>query len=262
MKIRLLGCGTSTGVPVIGCDCAVCTSDEPRNRRTRASILVEAEGAGDGPVNILIDSSTDLRAQALRENVRRIDAVLYTHHHADHIHGIDELRSFNRIQDEETIPCYGDAGTMSRISEYFKYIFGTTGAKNEEGGWKPNLSCHSIDGPFDVRGVRILPLDVKHGEATILAFRIKNLAYLTDCSSLPDEAAKLLDGVDLLIVGALRDVPHPSHFSVRQALEAGARIGARRTILTHLGHSIDYRETSLTLPKNAELAYDGMTIEL
>ena len=255
MKITILGCGTSTGVPVIGCCCGVCSSEEPRNKRTRASILVETGGR-----SILVDTSTDLREQALRSRVMRVDAILYTHHHADHLHGIDDLRAFNRLQKEETIPCYGDRPTMERIESYFEYIFHKTGSKNN--GWKPNLSSHVVDAPFEISGVKIIPVEIFHGEATILGFRIGALAYLTDCSSIPDSSMELLRGTELLIVGALRDVPHPSHFSIQQALEASAEIGSERTLLTHLGHGIEYNEVGLTLPAGTELAYDGMVVEL
>lgn len=256
MKVRILGCGTSTGVPVIGCTCAACVSTHPGNKRTRSSIAVELTDK-----TILIDTSTDLRTQALATKLTRVNAVLYTHYHADHVHGIDDLRSFNRIQGEETIPCYGDKDTIDGIHRSFDYIFETSGSKNA-GGWKPNLSTFIIDGPFSLLGKEIVPIKIKHGPRTILGFRIDNLAYLTDCSGIPQQSYKLLEGTEVLIIGALRQRPHPSHFSIEQAIEASKRIGAKRTILTHLGHAVDYEEINPTLPPGVELGRDSMLIEL
>ncbi|MEE9542165.1 MAG: MBL fold metallo-hydrolase [Thermodesulfobacteriota bacterium] len=256
MKVRILGCGTSTGVPVIGCTCSACVSSHPGNKRTRSSIALELTDK-----TILIDTSTDLRMQALASNLTRVNAVLYTHHHADHIHGIDDLRSYNRIQDEETIPCYGNKETTDRILRSFEYIFATKGSKFE-GGWKPNLSIEVIDGPFTLFGKEIIPIKIEHGPRTILGFRIENFAYLTDCSGIPDESMELLKGTEVVVIGALRQRPHPSHFSISQALEAASLIGAKKTILTHLGHAVDYEEINPTLPDNAELGFDTMTIEL
>lgn len=256
MKVRILGCGTSTGVPVIGCTCSACSSTHPGNKRTRSSIALELSDK-----TILIDTSTDLRMQALKSNLTRVNAVLFTHHHADHIHGIDDLRSYNRIQNEETIPCYGNKETIERLHHSFDYIFATSGSKLE-GGWKPNLSTKLIHGPFELFGVEIIPIEIEHGPRTILGFRVDNLAYLTDCSGIPEASLKLLKGTETLIIGALRQRPHPSHFSIDQAIEASGIIGAKRTILTHLGHAVDYELVSPTLPAGVELAMDSMLIEL
>jgi phosphoribosyl 1,2-cyclic phosphate phosphodiesterase len=256
MKVRILGCGTSTGVPVIGCDCSTCSSTNPKNKRTRSSIAIDL-----GTKTILIDTSTDLRAQALTSKVKRVDAVLYTHYHADHVHGIDDLRSYNRIQDEVSIPCYGDAQAIESIRSAFAYIFDTTGSKNA-GGWKPNLTTEVIEAPFKLYGTEIIPIKIRHGRREILGFRIENFAYLTDCSSIPEESMELLKGVDIAIIGALRQSPHPSHFSIDQAIEAGKLMGAKRTILTHLGHAVDYDEISSTLGEGTELAYDTMTLDI
>ncbi|OGP37919.1 MAG: MBL fold metallo-hydrolase [Deltaproteobacteria bacterium GWC2_56_8] len=252
MKIIILGCGTSTGVPVIGCHCPTCSSSNPRNKRTRSSILVQEEGR-----NIPIDTSTDLRAQALGNGIERIDAVLFTHPHADHIHGIDDLRAFNLAQ-KGPIPCYGSALTIERIRVMFDYIF----REDAGDGWKPNLTTNIVDGPVMVFGIGVEPIDISHGSAAIFGYRIGRLAYLTDCSGIPPASIEKLKGVELLILGALRHKPHPTHFSVEQAMEASRAIGPERTILTHLGHNLDYEKDASLLPPGIELAYDGLTIEL
>ncbi len=256
MKLVFLGCGTSTGVPVIGCRCETCSSSDLRNRRTRSSLLIEC-----GSKNILIDTSTDLRAQSLANGVERIDAVLYTHYHADHILGIDELRSFNRIQNEEPIPCYGDAPTIASLTHSFEYIFSVKGPKNLN-GWKPNLTANLIDGPFELFGEQVLPVSIKHGKRDILGFRIGDAAYLTDCSAIPPESMEIIKGVKVLILGALRNSPHPTHFSIPEAIEASREAGAGRTILTHLGHYVDYNMISPELPDGVELACDGLVVDL
>ncbi len=252
MNVIILGCGTSTGVPVIGCRCSVCTSPHPRNKRTRASVLVRT-----GKAHILIDTSTDLRAQCLRHGLTRIDAVLFTHPHADHIHGIDELRAFNMLQ-KNAIPCYGSPFTIERIKSMFDYIF----TENEYDGWKPRLDTRVISSPFTISDVEVVPVEIFHGHTTITGFRIGDMAYLTDCSGIPEASMKDLKDLKLLIIGALRHKPHPSHFSLSEALEASRRIGPERTVLTHLGHNLDYTVESDNLPPHVELAYDGMEIEL
>jgi phosphoribosyl 1,2-cyclic phosphate phosphodiesterase len=252
MNLRILGCGTSTGVPVIGCHCAVCTSKDPRNRRTRSSALVKTGGK-----NILIDTSTDLRSQSLANGVEKIDAVLFTHPHADHIHGIDDLRAFNLIQGG-AIPCYGSLHTIERIKVMFDYIF----RDDSYDGWKPNLTATAVDSPFDLGGVNVVPINIQHGPADIFGYRIGSFAYLTDCSSIPDESAALLAGLDVLVLGALRHKPHPTHFTVEQAIEASRIINPKRTILTHLGHSLDYHKDNPLLPDGIELAYDGLDLDI
>ena len=252
MKFLILGCGTSTGVPIIGCDCSVCTSTDPRNSRTRSSALLKTSAGF-----ILIDTSTDLRAQSLRNNLRRIDAVLLTHPHADHIHGIDDLRAFNMVQ-EGAIPCYGSAYTIERLKAMFDYIFSESPSQS----WRPNLTTTVVDSRFEVSGVEIIPIEIYHGEATIFGFRIGNAAYLTDCSSIPEESLKKLRGLELLVLGALRHKPHPTHMSIDEAVDTSRLIGATRTVLTHLSHAIDYTVDNEKLPEGVELAYDSMSIEV
>ncbi len=252
MRLTILGCGTSTGVPVIGCHCSVCTSTNPRNRRTRASVLVTVRHR-----NILIDTSTDLREQSLANNIERIDAVLFTHPHADHIHGIDDLRAFNLLQ-KGAIPCYGSEQTLRRIRNIFEYIF----VDDENDGWKPSLITHTINSPFNLYDIEIIPLDVYHGRNIITGFRIDSIAYITDCSGIPEDSLNELMGLDVLVISALRHKPHPSHFSIKEAIEVSEHLKPRRTILTHLSHSVDYERDSKALPPSVELAYDGMEISV
>lgn len=252
MKIKILGCGTSTGVPVIGCKCSICQSDNAKNKRTRSSILISSNGK-----NILIDTSIDLRFQALTHNIEHVDAVLYTHPHADHIYGIDELRTFNMIQ-KRPIPCYGNEFTISRIRHIFNYIF-TTDANN---GWKPELETFTVSNPFDLFGLHIQPIKIYHGNIEIFGYRINTFAYLTDCSMIPEDSKKTLQNLDVLIIGALRHKPHPTHFSLQEASDIGAELKSKKVILTHLGHNLEYTETNKTLSKGFELGYDGMEMEV
>ncbi|MBI5641941.1 MAG: MBL fold metallo-hydrolase [Deltaproteobacteria bacterium] len=252
MRLTIFGCGTSTGVPVIGCHCQTCSSTDPRNKRTRSSILIQENGK-----NILIDTSTDLRAQSLANGIERIDAVLFTHPHADHIHGIDDLRAFNLAQGG-AIPCYGGEHTIDRIRVMFDYIF----REDLNDGWKPNLRTAVIDSAFELFGITVTPVEIQHGPATIFGYRFGNAAYLTDCSGIPEHSLEKLKGVELLIIGALRYKPHPTHFSIQQAIDASAALNPKRTVLTHLGHNIDYGKDNATLPKGVELAYDGLTLQI
>lgn len=252
MKLLILGCGTSTGVPIIGCDCAVCTSTDRRNERTRSSLLVTS-----GERSVLIDTATDLRVQALRHGLKHLDGVLFTHPHADHIHGIDELRAFNMRQDGP-IECYGGAYTIERIKVMFDYIF----EKGYRESWRPNLSTTVVDGPFEAAGLGVTPISILHGSASIFGYRIGDAAYLTDCSSIPEGSLGLLKGLKVLILGALRHKPHPTHMSIDEAVEASGRIAPERTVLTHLSHNVEYEADNARLPEGVELAYDGMEIEV
>jgi len=254
MRVTILGCGTATGVPMIGCDCPVCTSDNPRNRRSRSSIVVQRE---DGKT-ILFDTSPDLWAQATAHGLCRLDAVVFTHPHADHIHGIDELRSFNFVQDLQTIPCYGSAETLLRLREGFGYLFAGTPHSPYA---RPRISLHEIDEqPFELFGQAVVPLPVEHGPYQVLGFRLDDLAYVTDASALPEATRARMQGLQLLILGALRPEPHPKHFSVAQALEAIAALRPHRALLTHMSHKIDY--DACQLPEGVALAYDGQVIDL
>ncbi|MDH3974782.1 MAG: GPMC system MBL fold metallohydrolase [Deltaproteobacteria bacterium] len=249
IKVTILGSGTSTGVPAIGCDCPVCSSHDPRDKRTRASILLTLEGA-----NVLIDTSTDLRYQALKNGIKRLSAVFFTHAHADHVHGIDELRSFNFLQ-QEAIPCYGDKETLKRIKTMFAYIF----REQRHGGGIPKLTLHEMSGDLQLLGRKFIPVEVLHGELPVLGYRVANMAYVTDCSEIGPASMEKLRGLDLLILGALRHRPHATHFSLSEALEVVEALKPRRTLFTHMGHEVSYIKTSAELPEGVELAYDGMT---
>lgn len=217
----------------------------------RSSALI-----GTGGKNILIDTSTDLRSQSLANGIERVDSVLFTHPHADHIHGIDDLRAFNLMQ-HGPIPCYGSLYTVERIKVMFDYIF----REDSYDGWKPRLSMTAVDAPFEACGVKVVPIEILHGSVSIFGYRIGTMAYLTDCSAIPDESARLLEGLDILVLGALRHKPHPTHFTVEQAVEASRAIKPKRTFFTHLGHSLDYTKDNPLLPDGIELAYDGLEVE-
>ena len=253
MNILFLGSGTSTGIPSLCCDCDVCRSVNPKNKRLRSSILVRNEGN-----HLLIDTSTDLRQQCLVNDINRIDQVLYTHHHADHVHGIDELRSFNHFNNT-VIPCYGNKKTIYEIKEKFNYIFnGTT----QTGGGLPRLALNTINGEtFTLGGIYITPLDIIHGSLMIQVYKLNNCAYITDCSGIPNETKRQLKNLDILILNALGFDPHPTHFSLNQSLDVVAELKPKRAIFTHINHKFDHTKVMAKLPKGVELAYDGMTIE-
>jgi phosphoribosyl 1,2-cyclic phosphate phosphodiesterase len=251
---------------MIGCDCAVCHSTDPRDHRTRPSILLELGGSGDdarpfaGSVqSILVDTSTDLRAQALAHGVRRVDSILFTHSHADHIMGLDEVRRFNVLQRAATIACFADERTLSDLRRSFAYVFAPPTA---QGGGIPQLSPFRIVGPFSLGGVEIVPVPLLHGRRPILGFRLGAFAYLTDCSSIPDASWPLLDGVRVLILDALRYKPHPTHFSVSEALDVVTRLKPERTCFTHISHDLSHAATCAQLPAGVELAYDGLTLDV
>lgn len=254
MKILFLGSGTSTGVPSMCCDCEVCLSSDPKNKRLRASVLVSNNGH-----NILIDTSTDLRQQCLTHQIKHVNSVLYTHHHADHVHGIDELRSFNFFN-KTVIPCYGNESTMQELEKRFRYIFKGT---EQIGGGIPQLELHTFnEEPFFLGEMSVQPLEITHGKLNISGYKIQNAAYITDCSAIPEKTQKKLVGLDVLILNALGYDPHPTHFNLGQALAAIKVLKPKRAILTHINHKFDHSLVSKDLPENVELAYDGLTVEL
>lgn len=252
MEVVILGSGTSTGVPVIGCTCEVCTSTDPRNRRTRSSILVEHGGAF-----ILVDTATDFRAQALANGIPKVDAVCYTHTHADHVHGIDDLRCFNKLKGG-AIPCYGSPTTCESLRHGFPYIFEPSGGP----GWRPHLEPYAVTDTFDLFGLKVTPVEIEHGKSTIYGYRFGDAAYLTDCSGIPGHSMEKLRGLKLLIIGAIRYQPHPSHFSLGQSLEIIEALRPEKALLTHLGHSFDQEKTGGELPPNTGLAFDGLRVKL
>ena len=254
-RVTFLGSGTSAGVPVIACTCAVCRSTDPRDTRLRPSIYVDVPGHA----GILVDTGPDLRQQALTHGITRVDAILYTHGHADHVMGLDEVRRFNWVQGGAPIPAYASQPTWNELRETFSYAFGPPPT---QGGGVPKLEPHEIDGPFEVGGVRIVPVPLWHGKLPVLGFRFGNFAYLTDCNRLDDEAWPLVEGVETLVIDALRVRPHSTHFTIDEALAAAARIAPRRTYFTHMCHDVGYAETNARLPAGVELAYDGLVLDV
>ncbi len=249
LRVTMLGSGTSTGIPVIGCPCAVCQSENPRNKRWRPGLKLEME---EGIV--LVDTPTDLRAQALEFGLPRVDAILFTHSHADHIFGLDDVRIFN-FRQGAAIPCYGSEETLRAIRRVFAYAF----EPGQEGGGKPQLELIAVREPFTVLGRRVVPIPVWHGEMEVFGYRLGAFAYVTDCNRIPDESLELLAGVEILVLDALRHRPHSTHFSVEESLAIAERIGPRRTILTHMAHEVDHDDP---LPAGVEFGYDGLTFEI
>ncbi len=252
LKITVLGSGTSTGVPVIGCRCAVCLSNHPCNQRTRCSALLSY-----GKYNILIDTSTDLRQQALREDIRHINAVFYTHSHADHVHGIDDLRGFN-LRSKVPIPLYGSNQTLATIRKSFSYIFD----KSVPYSYIPRLELHPIDQPIELFGLEITPIPMLHGRMETFGYRCGPFAYLTDCNAIPPSSLALLENLELLILDGLRFTPHNTHFNIPQAIDMAQKINAKLTLLTHLSHEVDHPVHDQELPKGINLAHDGQQFTL
>ncbi|MBC8018462.1 MAG: MBL fold metallo-hydrolase [Verrucomicrobia bacterium] len=251
MKVTILGSGTSTGVPMVGCSCRVCSSDDPKDKRTRTSLLIQHNGR-----NILIDASTDLRFQALREGIQRVDAVLFTHSHADHVNGIDDLRGFYFLH-KEVIPCFGSRTTLDALLTGFSYIF----HELDGSGYAPLLHPQEVDGSFELFGLTVIPVPLEHGRTTALGFRIGDFAYLTDCNGIPPSSLALLKGLDVLVVDGLRWNPHPFHFNIEAAIAATRPLKPVRTIFTHLSHDVLFAD-GVTLPPGYEFACDGMTFDI
>jgi phosphoribosyl 1,2-cyclic phosphate phosphodiesterase len=239
---------------MIGCPCATCHSSDPRDRRLRPSLYLDVAG---GPA-VLIDTSTDLRQQALVHGVARVDAILFTHSHADHVMGLDEVRRFNVLQ-KGAIPAYADARTGGDLRRTFSYIFASP---DQQGGGTPQIDLHTIAGPFAVGALHVRPIAIFHGQRPILGFRFGSLAYLTDCSRIPEESFEHLQDLDILVLDALRHRPHPTHFTVAEALEVVAQVKPRRAFFTHICHDLPHAATNATLPVGVELAFDGLTLDV
>ncbi|QDU95553.1 Phosphoribosyl 1,2-cyclic phosphodiesterase [Lignipirellula cremea] len=252
----LLGTGTSVGVPAIGCGCPVCTSDNPRNNRTRCAVAL---GLPEG--NLLIDTPPDLRVQLLREKIGIIHAVAFTHEHADHIMGLDDLRLFPFYL-QHPVPLYCEPKVESRLRQSFDYAF--MQREQTHVGAAPQLTFHTIGlEPFDLLGETIIPLRLKHGPRfEVLGFRIGNVAYCTDASEIPPETLERMQGLDVLIIDALRAEPHVTHLSVGQAVAIAQELAPRQTYLTHTSHELDYDRTNQELPAGIDMAYDGQSIPL
>jgi phosphoribosyl 1,2-cyclic phosphate phosphodiesterase len=258
MRVRFLGTGTSHGIPVIGCECPVCTSPNPHNKRLRSSILIES-----GELRVVVDTTPEFRLQALASGLKSLDAVLFTHAHADHIFGLDDVRIFN-WRTKQSMPIYGSRQTLDEVRDRFIYVFQTT----QEGGGKPKLDLIPVDSPFEVAGLHITPLDVLHGGLTVTAFRISEkpggpaFVYATDCNSISEETLAQFAGTQLLILDALGKNRHPTHFSLEQAIEVARHVNAPQTLFTHISHNLEHAETNATLPPGMALAYDQQVIDL
>ena len=250
-----LGTGTSVGVPMVGCDCAVCTSRDPRNQRYRCSVLIATPQG-----NLLIDTAPELRLQLLRENVRLVHAVLYTHYHADHLFGLDDVRLFPKRLGGP-LPIYCTDEVEQKIRQAFAYAF----RPEVDGmplGAVPRLTfCQITEHPFDVLGERVVPIPLAHAHFNVLGFRFDDVAYCTDVNLIPEGSWPLLEGLGVLVLDALRFKPHPAHFSLDEALEVIARVKPARAYLTHMGHELEHEATNRGLPPGVELAYDGLKFE-
>lgn len=254
-KLVFLGTGTSTGVPMIGCDCAVCSSTDPRNQRTRPSVLLMLKGG-----NLLIDTTPEMRIQLLRSGIKRVHAIAYTHHHADHLFGLDDARLFPRWLGGP-VPIYCEQVVEDCIRRVFHYAFAESGGA--AAGFVPKLNFLRIapGEPFETLGETVLPIRLEHGPFPVLGFRVGDMAYCTDVSRIPEAGRAHLQGLDVLVLDALRHEPHPTHFSLAQALEAIAELKPRRAYLTHLSHGLDHGPTEAALPTGTALGYDGLTVD-
>jgi phosphoribosyl 1,2-cyclic phosphate phosphodiesterase len=252
-KITVLGSGTSVGVPTIGCHCDVCTSKDSRDKRLRPSVLVSYEER-----NVLIDTTPDLRTQALRARLERLDAVIFTHSHADHIMGLDDVRPFN-FRQKGQIPIFASADTMAAIQRCFQYIF--DGGPRETN--VPKLDARVLDGtPFDLFGMEFLPVPILHGTQTIYGFRFGAAAYLTDHSDIPERSMDLLRKLDVLFLDALRYKPHPTHSTVERSIRTVDQLAPHRAYFTHISHDLGHERAESMLPPHIRLAYDGLEIQV
>ena len=254
-SLTLLGTGTSMGVPMIGCDCPVCTSTNPKNDRMRTGVAVR-----NGRHCFLIDTGPELRLQLVRDSISTVDAVIFTHAHADHIMGLDDLRIFG-FKTKQPVPLYCEPETEQTIRGTFAYAFHEDAPNSLHS--RPQLGFHTIgEDPFELCGLTIHPIRFIHGRLPILGFRINDVAFCTDVSEIPERSWPLLENLDVLILGAIRNKPHPTHFNVEQALEVIQRTRPRRAYLTHISHYLEHEATNRRLPENVELAYDGLTLSL
>jgi phosphoribosyl 1,2-cyclic phosphate phosphodiesterase len=250
--LTVLGSGTSMGVPTIGCDCAVCHSQDPRDRRTRPSVLIEY-----GRRSVLIDTTPDFREQAIREQIRKLDAVLYTHTHADHLLGIDDLRPLSFLHRPNKLPLYAHPDAAAFIQNMFRYIFDS----DYKFGGLPQVEMRPLQGTLELFGARFEPITLIHGDAEIYGFRFGSAAYLTDHSEIPVASLSKLENLDVLFLDALRYKPHPTHSTVENSLRIVERLKPQRAFFTHICHDLPHQETNASLPENVKLSYDGMKLE-
>ena len=254
MRITFLGTGTSAGVPVIACECATCRSTDPRDKRWRPSIVV----ALDDGTSVLIDASPDLRAQALAFGLSRVDTILLTHCHADHVLGLDDVRIYN-FRQRAVIPCLAARATLTKVRQMFSYVFDPA---TPRGGGLPQLALSALVGPFSIGRCTVVPIPLMHGTLPVLGFRFGAFAYLTDCNAIPESSWPLLDGLDVLVLDALRHKRHSTHFTVEEAVATAGRIGAARTYFTHMTHDLPHAATCAELPDGIALAHDGLQLDV
>ena len=252
LLLTVLGSGTSMGVPTLGCHCSVCESTDPHDQRTRPSVLLSFDGR-----NVVIDTTPDFRYQAMRAHIDRLDAILYTHGHADHVMGLDDIRPYN-LKQKSIVPIYAASDTLATLRRQFAYIF----EEAQPGSTPPLVTLREIDGPFELFGLNIIPIPAMHGVQPVLGFRLGKAAYLTDFSSVPEKSKALLRGLDDFILDALRYVPHPTHSNVEQSLALVEELKPERAWFTHICHDLGHAQTNAKLPAHVRLAYDGLEFEV
>lgn len=259
MKVTILGSGTSQGIPIVGCNCPGCISENLKDKRLRVSAYVETDTKINGkPLRILIDTSPDFRQQMLVNKITDIDAILYTHHHVDHVMGLDDIRQINQLH-KKFVDIYGNADTLGKLQKTFSYIFDPNTYK---GGGIPDVTLNEITlEPFNIGEQKIIPLQYYHGPNLIFGYRIGDFAYMTDCSGIPENEFTKLRSLNVLVLDALRYRKHPTHFSIDEAVGAAQKVGAKQTYFTHMTHDVVHDEVNAKLPKYIELAYDGLQFE-
>jgi phosphoribosyl 1,2-cyclic phosphate phosphodiesterase len=253
VKLTFMGTGTSHGIPMVACKCPVCTSTDPRDRRDRCCLMLEYGGK-----SLIVDTPPEFRLQCVANEVARVDALFFTHAHADHIFGLDDIRRYCAIQ-QQILPVYGSPKTVRSLRTVFPYAFDRSRPLVSE---VPHLESVEVTGPFELFGKTVLPLELDHGPVRVLGFRIDDFAYCTDCNGIPPATMDRMRGLDVLVLDALRYSPHPTHFTVEQALEIAGRIDARRTYLTHIAHEIRHADLEAKLPPNTFLSYDRLRLSL
>ena len=253
IRVTVLGSGTSVGVPTVGCTCEVCRSTDPRDNRLRPSILIRYGG-----YTVMVDTTPDFRAQVLRAGVMRLDAILYTHSHADHILGLDDVRPFN-YRGRGPMPIYASSETLETLRRVFRYAFNEEPSESSA----PKLALNTMDGePFELFGLRFIPIRLSHGQGASYGFRFGQMAYLTDHSDIPEESKPKLEGLDVLFLDALRHRPHPTHTTVERAVQWVEELRPKRAFFTHMCHDLGHAATEAALPAHVRLAYDGLELEV